>query len=254
MMCDRRCLFGVLATVAIFSSNASKAASRPARVMVIASMHQRHATSSSYTYGDLYAAVAHVAPDLVGVEIRQEDLERSDEYLSRNYPLEMIHLARAYRGRVFGFDWLGEDLAGQPIPDNWWKSRSPIKKLEREMDAALPHDAHDKGLAATLSALSEKEDAILANATVSSLSDGRYDRVSKHYYATLRVLTAGTRFAALPAFYRQRDERIIANILAAVKTHPGQRIVIVTGADHHGPIVAALSRRRHSVILVPVRP
>ena len=69
---------------------------------------------------------------------------------------------------------------------------------------------------------------------MTSLSDGRYDRVTKDYYATFRALTEGTRFAALAAFYHQRDERIIANVLATAKQHPGKRIVIVTGADHHG--------------------
>jgi hypothetical protein len=250
----RRHLLGGLAAGAICSPVAAIAASHPARVMVIASMHKRHATSSSYTYDHLYAAVAHFAPNLVGVEIRQEDLGRSEDYLARNYPAEMIHLARAYPGRVVGFDWLGDDVAGRAVPDDWWRAHSPIKKLEREMDAELPDDARHKRLTATLTALSQKQDAILADATVTSLSDGRYDRITTRYYTTLRALTAGTRFAALPAFYHQRDERIIANILVTARAHPGDRIVIVTGADHHGPVVSALARHPQSVSLAPVTP
>ncbi|HWU74766.1 MAG TPA: hypothetical protein VN137_14885 [Sphingomonas sp.] len=251
---DRRRLLGCLATAALSSPIGALASSRPARVIVIASMHKRHASSTSYTYADLYAAVAHFAPDLVGVEIRQEDLGRSDDYLSRNYPAEMIHLSHAYANRVFGFDWLGDDVAGRPVPEDWWKMRSPIKKLEREMDDGLPDDARHKRLNARLGTLSREQDAILANATVSSLSDGRYDRITREYYATLRALAAGTRFSTLPAFYRRRDERIIANILATAKARPGARIAIVTGADHHGPVVAALSRHPRSVSLVAVTP
>lgn len=247
---QRRDLITGLAVTSVSLPRAARASSRPAQVMVLASMHRLHITSSSYTYGDLYAAVANFKPDLVGVEIRPEDLGRDENYLSRNYPSEMIHLSHTYAGRIFGLDWLGDDLAGRAVPDDWWRARSPIKRLEREMGAGLPSDARHTKLNAQLEALSGQRNAILAKATVASLADGRYDRVAKEYYATLRALTGGTRFAALPAFYRQRDKHIIANILKTAKAHPGSRIAVVVGADHHGPIVAALSRTPRSVSLL----
>ncbi|WP_419320529.1 hypothetical protein ACN2C7_06230 [Caulobacter sp. ErkDOM-E] len=251
---NRRDLIAGLAITSASLPLVALASARPARVMVLASMHKRHGTSSSYTYGDLYAAVANFKPDFVGVEIRPEDLGRGEDYLSQNYPAEMVYLSHTFAGRVFGFDWLGNDVAGRAVPDDWWKARSPIKKLEREMDAGLPGDARHSRLGAQLDALSEQLAAILINATVTSLSDGRYDRVAKEYYATFRALTVGTRFAAIPAFYDQRDKHIIANILATAKAHPDARIAVVAGADHHGPIVAALSRAPRSVSLLPPMP
>lgn len=251
---NRRDLISGLAVTSVSLPLAADASSRSAQVMVLASMHRQHGASSSYTYGDLYAAVANFKPDLVGVEIRPEDLGRDESYLSRNYPPEMLYLSQTYAGRVFGVDWLGDDVAGRAVPDDWWKARSPIKTLEREMDAGRPSDARRTKLNVRLEALSQQRNAILTNATVTSLADGRYDRVAKDYYATFRALTAGTRFAALSAFYKQRDKHIIANILMMAKTHPGARIAVVVGADHHGPVVAALLRTPQSVLLLPPRP
>lgn len=89
-----------------------------------------------------------------------------------------------------------------------------------------------------------------ANAT--SLVDGRYDRVTAEYYATLRELTAGTRYAALPAFYARRDREISRNILAALLAHPGKRVIIITGGDHHGSVIALLNRHSRNIATVPV--
>ncbi|WP_174298144.1 hypothetical protein [Sphingomonas bacterium] len=94
-------------------------------VMVMASMHKRLASSKRYTYDDLYSAVARFHPDWVGVEIRNEDLGKPDEYLLDNYPVEMVELAHHFPSRTFGFDWLGDEIAGRPIPKDWWTVQSP---------------------------------------------------------------------------------------------------------------------------------
>jgi hypothetical protein len=59
---------------------------------------------------------------------------RDTDYLAANYPTEMIALAQTRRSRAFGFDRLGDDVAGAAIPADWWAVRSPIKRLERELD------------------------------------------------------------------------------------------------------------------------
>jgi hypothetical protein len=104
-------------------------------VMVVASLHGFHAHHPTYDYDKLYALVARYHPDVVGVEIRPEDIGGKDEYLAKSYPREMIALRDSYRDRAVGFDWLGDEIAGRPIPDGWWQHGSKIKALEREMDA-----------------------------------------------------------------------------------------------------------------------
>ncbi|MEQ7874321.1 hypothetical protein ABDK56_10000 [Sphingomonas sp. ASV193] len=260
---DRRRLLGGLASGtmslagALLLPRSLLARPRPAEeralVMVVASIHRRLATTKSYTFDDLYGAVARFRPDAVGVEIRQEDLDRGQPYLTSNYPPEMIALAAQYGPRTFGFDWLGDELAGAAIPTDWWSKESPIKQLERSFDdRALPNDAHHRRLEAALDRLSSEQDRLLASATVRNLVDGRYDRVTGHYYATLRALVAGTRFDALARYYERRDAMIARNVLSEATRRRGQRVAIVTGGDHHGPVVRLLAANAGTVRLMPI--
>ena len=237
----RRAFLSGCATVILSWKVTAAPAVEAATVLVIPSMHKRMATSRRYGYADLYAAVAKFSPDIVGIEMRQEDLAFGREYLAANYPVEMIELAARYAPNVFGFDWLGEDLEGRPIPADWWKIQSPIKRLERESGELQSAEMAGRArIAARLSKLSAMQDAILQRATLPSLANGAYDRVTARYYAALAQLYAGTRFEALVSFYRERDARIANNIAEFVTHHPGKRIVVVTGADHHGPVTSAL--------------
>lgn len=119
-----------------FLMTALPAAAAPVtEVTVIATMHGLHKTSTAYSYDALYALLKKINPDYTGVEIRPEDMNRDAGYLADNYPAEMIHAAKEWGPRAFGFDWLGDDLAGAPIAPDWWAKRSPIKELERDMNA-----------------------------------------------------------------------------------------------------------------------
>jgi len=242
-----------LSGIGFFGSGAASGVA-PADVMVIPSIHKRLAENSGYTYAILYSLVAEFRPDLVGVEIRQEDLGRPDDYLHHNYPEEMVALARIYGSRAFGFDWLGEELKGRAIPDDWWTRQSPIKQLERVCGSApkAPSDEMAQ-LNNRLDALSRLQDQIMDSATAASLAGGRYDRVTAAYYQTAAELARGTRCEVLLDWYAKRDREISANIVGKVVQNPGRRICIVTGADHHGPVIASLSRLGSSVALVPAR-
>jgi hypothetical protein len=202
-------------------------------------MHREHKT---YSYEDLYRTVRNFRPDLVGVEIRDEDLHRDAEYLKANYPHEMITLAAEYRGQAFGFDWLGSELSGRPVPKNYWREESWLKKLEAERsnDPALRKEA--------ITALQEQQLELARAATPASINDGRYDEVTARYYAALEALYKGSRYQRLTDFYRARNEVIAQNIAQYVRRNPGRRIAIVTGADHRGFVARHLKRELGSRI------
>ena len=86
---ERRAAMSMIASV-LLSGHAIAAGAAPTRVLVIPSSHKLLAANPLYDYARLYALVAAFTPDLVGVEIRQEDLERPETYLKHNYPQEMI--------------------------------------------------------------------------------------------------------------------------------------------------------------------
>lgn len=225
----------------------------PVEVMVVATMHGGHADNPRYSYEDFYSLVAAFAPDLVGTEIRQEDLDRGEDYLARNYPLEMRELALRYSDRIVGIDWLGEDLEGRPVPENYWRDLSPITRLQRQLaqDDALRSPKVEEAQA--------RQRRILEGATAASLNDGQYDLATSAYYLALAELLEGSQFARLTEFYAERDRRISLNAMAAValfrRTRPGGggRILFAVGADHRGPLVDALRQQfGNNVRLVPV--
>jgi hypothetical protein len=103
-----------------------------------------------------------------------------------------------------------------------------------------------------MEALAAQQDELAGNATAAGLADGRYDRVTAHFYGTMAEVLRGTPYERLPIWYAERDRQIADNIVRDVLAHPGSRIAIVTGCDHHGPVVTALSKPGDRVVLVPV--
>jgi hypothetical protein len=142
-------------------------------VMVIPVLHKQHLGNKLYSYDDIYRIVADFTPDKVGVEVRQEDMALSDAYLIRNYPTEMVYLTRLYGSRAFGFDWLGDELANRPVPDDWWTKQSRIKKLERSLnDTPLNGSTRIKMMNAQINKLSNEQERIIKASTADKLADG----------------------------------------------------------------------------------
>jgi len=197
-------------------------------IFAIASLHGLHKDNPTFSYDHLFDVIAKFKPDFVGVEIRQEDIGADETYLSKNYPYEMVELSKRYRDRCFGFDWLGEDIAGQPIPDNYWKEISAYKKLERQLGE--DPDFQDSPL---LESLYNQQMDIATTATPSSLIDGRYGKVTKQYYQAMDDLLRGTKYEDLSHFRRRRDEEIGGRMVNFIREHPGSRIALVMGANHH---------------------
>jgi hypothetical protein len=217
-------------------------------VLVVASLHGAHRDHPAYRYEDLYSAIRAFAPDLVAVEIRQEDLDRGEEYLARNYPLEMRELARSWAPHVRGIDWLEAELEGRPVPDDWWSKQSEITRLQRALgeDPAVSTSEADRK--------QSEQMAMIGSASAAELNDGRYDALSRSYYALLARSLAGTPYSALSDFYAERDRRIAGNVASIVAENPGRRIAVVVGADHRGPVVRELETRfAGQVEMVPVR-
>jgi len=207
-------------------------------VYVISAMHGYHKDHPSFNYDHLYKVVERLEPDLVGVEIRPEDIGEDTRYLNAYYPLEMVELAQRFSGRVFGFDWLGDAITGQPIPKNYWQTLT-VKKLERELDKeqALMARRPPK-----LDELQSQQQALLHSATVESLMDGRYGQLTRAIDQQQQLWLGKTRYQAILDFNQRRDEKIAENIVRVMNARSGGTLVVVTGADHRTFIVENLER------------
>jgi len=205
-------------------------------IMALASMHHFHKDHPTFDYNTLFHVVDDFQPDYVGVEIRPEDIGADEVYLRKNYPFEMVKLSKDYaKGQCFGFDWLGEEIDGQPIPSNYYKEISAYKRLERELSEDVGFNSDE------LDDLLEQQMDMARSATPASLIDGRYDTITKRYYQIVDALLRGTKYELISKFRHNRDLKISQNIVNFIHKHPGTRIALVMGANHHVFVLETLS-------------
>jgi hypothetical protein len=226
----------LLAIVSVSVTAVKGSQTDPTELLVVSSLHSAHKGHETFDYDDLYSLVRTFDPDFVGVEIRPEDIGMGRDYLSSNYPREMVELAQQYQGHAFGFDWLGHEIAGMPIPESYFRELRVIK-----LTADLASDeAMMKKKPAQISRLEKEQGEIVAAATAASLADGRYAALCRQIDELEQNWLAGSQYEEIVAFNRQRDEEIARNLIRFVGNHPGSRIVAVMGADHRTFAVEAV--------------
>lgn len=218
-------------------------------VVVISSLHAAHKGHPFYDYETLYALIESYNPDYVGVEIRPEDMHSDQAYLSKNYPKEMVKIAQGYKEKSFGFDWLGEEIEGVPIPENYWKNMK-YKKLLNDMDrdeqflTRMPEE---------IAKLQAQQSDLISKATPSLLNNGRYGDLARKIDQLQIKWYRGTQYEYLAWFNAQRDKHIGQNINSFIEQHSKKRIVLVMGADHRTYAVENIEKRfKTEVRFLPV--
>jgi pheromone shutdown protein TraB len=200
----------------------------PTVVTVCSTIHGAHQSNLNYTYDILFAFIDSCNPDVIGVELRNEDLDSSQTYLSRSYPFEMREVLLRYNDRlIYGFDWLGTGIEGKAIPENYFKELE-VKKLERQLQT-------DSAMLAKMNridSLARLKTALVLDASVEDLNSGRYDNLNIAYYKEMARLFNGTPYQPLIDFYSKRDEQIANNIIEIIKANPGKHLLFLMGADH----------------------
>lgn len=231
----------------IFPLISGMAQEKKSEVLIISTIHGAHNTNPSYSYDSLFVFIEKYNPDVIAVEIRKEDIDSSISYLKSNYPYEMYECIKKYPSKdVLGFDWLGDDIQGKAIPDNYWKDISAIKKLQHKLNK-------DSTLLQKLSVLDiikVEKNKLALNASLPELNDGRYDLINHIYYEQLKALLQDTEYITLSDFYKKRDEHIANNILEIIKHNHGKRMIFLIGADHRDYTLKKVSKELGDTILL----
>ena len=214
------------------------------KVYILPVLHGLHKTNPQYTYDSIQAIVGRLKPDVIAVEMRAEDIGTDTAYLKQNYPYEMWMMPYWFpSATIAGFDWLGPELEGKPIPPRYWKDHSRIKALQRLLDT-------DTVYANKLAACRLYEDERLRILETSSLkailrSNGAI--LVKEYYNCLDQQLQGSDYEELTRFYHERNRRIQQNVLGLVQRHAGKTIVVLTGDDHYPYLREYLLRQKLSL-------
>lgn len=205
-------------------------------VTICSAIHGAHKSNPNYSYDDLFAFIEEQHPDVIGVEIRPEDMQLHDSLLTNYYPYEMREIANLFPDRtVVGFDWLGAEIEGQPMYATYFEEME-ISQLQKQL-------GKDSVMNADLSALEEVRNAkieIVLNGSLIELNDGTYDSLNTIYYDEMSAIFENTPYAALTDFYAERDQQIANNMIEIIREHPGKRLLFLTGGDHRSYAVSAI--------------
>jgi hypothetical protein len=210
-------------------------------IWVIPAIHGLHYTNPNYTFEHLYEKIDSIQPDLIGIEIRNEDLYRDTLYLMRNYPYEMRSLIGRYdSNQVIGIDWLGKDLKGKPIPEDYWQQQSTIKKLENDLD----HDSTMQSKLVSCDSLILSKVEFAEKASLEEMMSGHYDSLNVEFYSKLFALFEGTPYIELKDYYQQRDVEISKRIFKVIRKNSKKKLVFVVGADHRAYTLEYLKSKK----------
>jgi len=200
------------------------------KVILIPTIHSLHKSNAQYNYDSLKRFVERLNPDVIAVEIRDIDLNADTNYLKRNYPYEMWMMRYWFTGKIIeGFDWLGEELEGKPVPERYWQEQSQIKRLEKELDE---DSNYGKKLQNCIGYTKERL-KILSKYTLTGILASKDDSLIRSYYDCMEQQLSGSRYQQLPRFYDKRNKKMETRLHSIIQKHQNKVIVILTGDDHY---------------------
>ncbi len=200
------------------------------KVYLVPVLHGMHKTNIFYNYDSVKTVVARTGADVIAVEIRPEDIGRDSHYLKKNYPYEMWMMPHWFaQKKVEGFDWLGEDIEREPIPDGYWHNGSKAKRLQSLLSKDSVYSARLKscGLYTT------ERLKILAALSLKDILASNDALLTKEYYNCLELHLRGSDYEYLTQFFTLRNQKMMQNLDALFEKHKGKTMVVLTGADHY---------------------
>ncbi|WP_439880360.1 hypothetical protein ACSX1A_14490 [Pontibacter sp. MBLB2868] len=225
------------------------------QVMLLATLHGIHKINPDYTYADVYDIIRQFNPDVIGVEIRPEDIGQDTSYLKQMYPLEMRQITVLFpKEKLIGFDWYGQEAEGKLLPPDALKGGnnelSKVKLLERQLNA----DTSLTSQMAMIAVLMNKMQTLAKTSTPATLNNsGDYELTSEIFYDQMEAMMAGLPYEFYTTFNRKRDEQIGKNIVETIKNNPGKKLIFVMGANHRYAARENIRKAfNESVDLVPV--
>jgi hypothetical protein len=215
------------------------------KVYLLPTLHGLHKTNTNYTYDSLKQTIARINPDVVAVEMRSEDIGADTNYLKKNYPYEMWMMRYWFNNKnIAGFDWIGADIEGKPIPERYWQDVSRPKYLQRKLNIDSVYTAKLTGC----QFYTEERLNILKTLSLKGILTSNDAILTKEYYNCLDLQLQNSDYEELTQFYTTRNNKMKENISFLLQQHPNKTIVIVTGADHYPYLLEHLHKLKAKVL------
>lgn len=192
------------------------ATAKPAQVIVLATLHQMHDEIPAYSFEHLSDVIERLAPDVLCIEVRAEDLAaRSPQKSKREYPLAIYSLIDKNGYLVY-----------------------PMEPSEPVFSALVkPYVAANQAFAASSPAQAEAfrdyGDGVYAGLRSywtgpARVNDAVTDQVMRAKHALQEAMIGRGERAGWQAW----NQHFLDVIVRAAAENPGKRIVVTVGAEH----------------------
>lgn len=225
----------LLSVISLFGCNSKT----PTEVLVLPTLHGAHEMNPNYTYDDLMEIMESYNPDIVGVEIRPEDINTDGAVLEVFYPQEMITARDRFRDRVFGIDFYSEDTQGEPIDVKIFRDTTKVvgraNRLAQDMkmDSAIVVKFEEMGMKEVI----DEQQRMAMNYSAKDFLKGEYDSLVELQFVLEDSMLKGTPYEEYAVFNSRRDRRISQNALKLIEENPEKRILILVGANHRNRLI-----------------
>jgi hypothetical protein len=198
-------------------------------VILCGTLHAFHKNNPEYTYEDIFEYIEALDPDIIGVEIRPEDLQLPDSLLRQFYPYEMIEvLIRFDDIPIYGIDWWDQHAKGNPVSNGLIDSLRQVcleKQLNRDSSMLQKRPP-------ILDTLRNLKIQMAVGASMQSILYGRFDSINAAYYREFEAYVKNSEYHELYTIYMQRHHKIGQNMLNLIENHQGKRLFFLVGAEH----------------------
>jgi len=189
---------------------------RPADVVVLATLHQMHATAPYYGFEDLTRVIEDLDPGVVLVELTAEDLEeRKDQKTKQEYQRSVFPLLEKHRYEAVPLE--------PPQPEFsrlvGLTQQAHADARERTPEADERFGAYAEALLAVLLAHWDSPAAVNSPLT---------DRLFEAKHALQGELYGEEEVAAWEGW----NAHFLQTILDTARRHPGERLLVLVGAEH----------------------
>ncbi|MFD1079627.1 hypothetical protein, partial [Longispora fulva] len=216
-------------------------------------LHGAHEMNPNYTYDDLMEIVKAYQADVIGVEIRQEDMALDNDTLDKFYPLEFIQIRDSFPGKVAGIDFYSPDTRDETVNiamfrDTVYKP-AKIKYLGQLMktDSVLVQQYEKAGIPE----IQQEQMRIALNYSAEEFLKGEYDSLTRQQYLLEDSLFENSKYAEYSEFNKNRDSSITENALDLIQNNPSKKVLILVGANHRNRIMQTLeAQKRENIELI----
>jgi hypothetical protein len=204
------------------------------KIYVLGTIHLNHDKNPNYGYDELIAAIEVFKPEVIGVEIRPQDMQEDNGYLTKYYPPEMVQVKALYEAKlpIYGFDWRGQSIEKERI-ERWLTDVPNLKTLMGKYEDI---------------ALLIKQRKILMEPFYKTCT---LEQCQKEYNShkealdsideKLNSLLMRYGNSELIQYNQDRENHIGVNVAKIINNHANQRIMIVTGIEHKLHVTTYLS-------------